>query len=78
MMWPGLTRNIKSHCKTCKLCQFNKNKIKQYGKIPVKMAEAMPWEIVQIDLIGPWKVKIPSGVRTLKCFTAKDPATSWP
>jgi hypothetical protein len=23
MMWPGLTRNVQSHCKTCKLCQFN-------------------------------------------------------
>jgi hypothetical protein len=21
---PGLTRNVQSHCKTCKLCQFNK------------------------------------------------------
>jgi hypothetical protein len=24
MMWPGFTRNIGSHCKTCKFCQFNK------------------------------------------------------
>jgi hypothetical protein len=23
MMWPGLTWNVPSHCKTCKLCQFN-------------------------------------------------------
>jgi hypothetical protein len=23
MMWPGLTQNVQSHCKTCKLCQFN-------------------------------------------------------
>jgi hypothetical protein len=56
--WPVLTRNIQSHCKTCKLCQFNKNKRKQYGKIPVKMAEATPWETVQVDLIGPRKLKL--------------------
>jgi hypothetical protein len=31
MMWPGLTRNVKSHCKTYKLCQFNKKTRKQYG-----------------------------------------------
>jgi hypothetical protein len=45
---------------------------KQYGKLPVKMAAAKPWEIVQVDLIGPWKVKTPSGVETLRCFTAND------
>jgi hypothetical protein len=46
MTWPGLTRNVQSHCKTCKLCQFNKKTRKQYGKLPVKMAEVTPWEIV--------------------------------
>jgi hypothetical protein len=78
MTWPELTRNVQSFCKTCKICQFNKKTIKQYGKIPVKMAEATPWEIVQVDLIGPWKVKTPSGVKTLRCFTAIDPARSLP
>jgi hypothetical protein len=24
MTWPGLTRKVQSHCKTCKLCHFNK------------------------------------------------------
>jgi hypothetical protein len=24
MTWPGITRNVQSCCKTCKLCQFNK------------------------------------------------------
>jgi hypothetical protein len=75
MTWPGLTRNVQSHCKTCKLCQFNKKTRKQYGKITAKWADATPWESVQVDLIGPWKVKIPSGVKTLRCFTAIDPAT---
>jgi hypothetical protein len=70
-MWPGLTPNVQSFCKTCKLCQFNKTTRKKYGKIPVKMSEAK-----KVDLIGPWKVKTPSGVKTLRCFTAIDPATS--
>jgi hypothetical protein len=42
------------------------------------MDEATSWEIVEVDLIGPWKVKTPSGVKTLRCFTAIDLATSWP
>jgi hypothetical protein len=53
MTWPGFTRNVQSHCKTCKICQFNKKTRKQYGELPVKMAEATPWEIVQVNLIGP-------------------------
>jgi IS30 family transposase len=31
-----------------------------------------------VDLVGPWKVKTPSSTKTLRCFTAIDPATSWP
>jgi hypothetical protein len=42
------------------------------------MAESTPWEIVQVDLVGPWKVITQSGVKTLRCSTAIDPATSWP
>jgi hypothetical protein len=53
MTRPGLTRNAQSFCKTCKLCQFNKKTRKQYGKIPLKVAEATPWEIVQVDSSGP-------------------------
>jgi hypothetical protein len=36
MTWPGLTINVQTYCNTCKLCQFNKKTIKQYGKLPVK------------------------------------------
>jgi hypothetical protein len=42
------------------------------------VAEATPWKFVQVDLIGPYKVKTPSGVKNVRCFTSIDPATSWP
>jgi hypothetical protein len=42
------------------------------------VAEEIPWEIVQVNLVGPWKVKTPSGVKTLRYFTAIDPAKSRP
>jgi hypothetical protein len=42
------------------------------------MAEATQWEIVQVYLIRAWKVKPPSVVKTLRCFTAIDPDTPWP
>jgi hypothetical protein len=31
-----------------------------------------------VDLVGPWKVKTPSGTKTLRLFTAIDQDTSWP
>jgi hypothetical protein len=31
-----------------------------------------------VDLVGPWKVKTPRCTKTLRCFTATYPATSWP
>jgi IS30 family transposase len=78
MKWPGLTRNAQSYCKTCKICQFYKKTRQQYEKLPVKEAESKPGEIVQVDLVGPWKVKTPSGTYTIRCFTAIYTATSWP
>jgi hypothetical protein len=34
--------------------------------------------VVQVYLVGPWKVKTPSGTKNLRCVTAIDPAASWP
>jgi hypothetical protein len=42
-----------------------------------KVAETTPWEIVCVDLVGPWSVKTPSGTKKLQAFTAIDPATGW-
>jgi hypothetical protein len=39
MTWSGLTQNVQFHCKTCKLCQFNKKTRKQYGRLPLRTAE---------------------------------------
>ena len=50
---------------------------KSYGHIPSKTAEAEPWQTVQVDLVGPWTVKTPSGKKQLLDFTAIDPATGW-
>jgi hypothetical protein len=32
-------------------------------------------DLSYIDLVGPWKVRTPSGIKTLRAFTAIDPAT---
>jgi hypothetical protein len=37
----------------------------------------MPWDISRVDLVGPWSVKTPSGVKNLRAFTTIDIGTGW-
>jgi len=46
---------------TCKACQICMKQRKKYGNLPVKEVEAtIPWNRVNIDLIGPYKLKTPT------------------
>ena len=50
----------------------------KYGLLPEKEAEAVLWEILCVDLIGPYTVTGSHGKKfTLWCFTMIDPATEW-
>jgi hypothetical protein len=51
---------------------------KKYGHLPEKKAEASPWEILCVDLIGPYTIKR-KGKASLQlwCVTMIDPATGW-
>jgi hypothetical protein len=50
----------------------------KYGHLPEKEAESEPWEILCVDLIGPYILKR-KGKKPLQlwCVTMIDPATSW-
>ena len=65
-------------CKKCIICQRTKVSFKKYGHLPAKVAESEPWEILCVDLIGPYTIKR-RGKEPLKlwCITMIDPATSW-
>ena len=77
MFWPGLTEDVKKHVKKCLPCQKCKKTRKPYGHLPAKTAEKEPWQTVQVDLVGAWKVKTPSGTKSLLALTAIDTATGW-
>ena len=51
---------------------------KKYGFLPEKKAEADPWEVLCVDLIGPYTFKR-KDKKSLKlwCLTMIDPATGW-
>ena len=75
--WPKMRNQIERYVKTCHDCQLSKKQHKKYGHLPPKQAETIPWQQVNVDLIGPYTIKTPNKVHTLQCMTMIDPATSW-
>ena len=48
--------------------------------LPEKVAEADPWDVLCIDLIGPYTIKLKNKTKkplTLWALTMIDPATGW-
>jgi transposase InsO family protein/exonuclease VII small subunit len=78
LWWPKMRDQITKHVQVCPTCQRNKRKVKKYGWLPPKEAEAEPWDKMCIDLIGPYKIRR-KGRKDLvcKCVTMIDPATGW-
>ena len=76
--WPKLKDDCENLVKHCPTCQRNKRKAKSYGLLPPQNAEAIPWDHLCIDLIGPYTITR-KGQEDLicKCVTMIDPATGW-
>ena len=45
--------------------------------MPPKEADYDPWEVLQVDLVGPYHIKKGRKKLTLWCITMIDPATGW-
>lgn len=56
---PKLTHTIEAL--RCELCQLHKTGERGYGKLPPRDVRAAPWEQVDVDLIGPWKIQVKTG-----------------
>ena len=78
--WKGMTEDIKHFVSTCHTCKKFKKNRQKYGKLPLKdiAQDYIPWDVVQIDTIGPYSVTTSKGkTLQLSCKTMIDPATSW-
>jgi hypothetical protein len=76
--WSNLRNDVHNICSKCDTCQRAKRTTKKYGHLPAKEAEADPWEVLCVDLIGPYTIKR-RGKKNLIlwCLTMIDPATGW-
>jgi hypothetical protein len=78
LWWPNLRNEVHEVCTKCHLCQKTKRTGKKYGHLPPKEAETIPWDVLCVDLIGPYTIKRRGKKNlTLWCVTMIDPATGW-
>ncbi len=76
--WKGMRRTIQSNVKSCKSCQVNKRHSQKYGHVPPKLVITTPWEMLCVDLIGPYTLNGKDGSSIdFMCLTMIDPTTSW-
>ena len=81
--WPGANEDVKRHVKSCAKCQrFKITGVKNYGKIPLVVDDGCqaPFDVVHLDMIGPWQVKFSRGTKTItkdiKALTMVDRAST--
>ena len=70
---------MRSPIKVCKTCPRNNKQNLKYGKLTAKKAEGIPWDILLVDLIDPYKI-IREGHNDpliLKALTMIDLAIRW-
>ena len=53
------------------------NKKVKYGKLTLKEVEATPWDVLCINLIGPYKIINNNKKLTIWALTMIDPAKGW-
>jgi hypothetical protein len=76
--WPTLKEDVTEFVKTCDLCQRFKKQRKHYGHSkPADYRTEIPWEVVAVDLIGPWTIRAKNREIKLTCLTTIDLATRW-
>mmetsp|Transcript_1731 Transcript_1731/g.3813 ORF Transcript_1731/g.3813 Transcript_1731/m.3813 type:complete len:465 (+) Transcript_1731:801-2195(+) len=71
---PGLKRKVEAL--RCEVCQINKSVNMQYGHLPERHADLVPWFSVAVDLIGPWKIMVNGIEIEFNALTCIDPVTN--
>ena len=78
LTWKGLRRSVHDICKKCHTCQIAKTTKRKYGHIPEKSPEVKPWDVLCVDMIGPYTIPCKKGKDLiLWAVMMIDPATGW-
>jgi hypothetical protein len=74
---PQLRATVNDVIKHCRACQIKKLTGPGYGHLPPRKATALPFQEVDVDLIGPWHVTVPNKVYELYALTYIDLAMNF-
>jgi transposase InsO family protein len=73
---PKLNEHVSALVANCEACQKNKFSGPGYGHLPPRNDVGVPWEEVAVDLIGPWKIRLPVGQLQILALTVVDVTTT--
>ena len=77
--FPNMEARVREYIDDCQVCKKNKVHSQKYGELPLSEMQADPWEIIQIDLFGPWTFIDKDGIdRKIRGLSIIDVATHWP
>ncbi|XP_077501465.1 uncharacterized protein LOC144112529 [Amblyomma americanum] len=75
--WPGLEQEVKQHCRTCHGCQIRSDRsIRDRVPITPLTRPEHPFQVVNVDIIGPIDVPSARGHKYALCLV--DLCTRWP
>ena len=68
--------NLVSHCDACQRYKQPQN---QYGELPERVVDGIPWNTVAVDTIGPWTLRTPwsNGELKFHALTIIDQVTNY-
>ena len=78
MTWSSLNTDFSEYTRMCPTCQRKKKGKNKYGRLLAKVAEVVPFDVLCVDLIGPYTVTLTKKQTvTLNVMMFIDPETSW-
>jgi hypothetical protein len=82
--WRGMHSQVEEFVKTCDECQHHKMVGKpRYGHLPLvpALCNKEPWEKVMVDGVGPWTVRVDTGLKVIETnihvMSMVDSCTNW-
>src|SRR6476620_7111352 len=78
LWWPKMQEQITAFVQACPSCQMNKREQKKDGHLPPKTAKAQIWDMMCVDLNGPYKIRRKGKPDLIcKCVIMIDPVSGW-
>ena len=76
---PNMEALVRAYIAKCAICKKHKHHNHKYGKLPLPDVNINPWEVIQVDLFGPWSFTDLNGIdHKIQGCSIIDIGTRWP